>query len=387
MNKKYSIYVLLIAALLLAGCGSQPASTATATPTASSAGAVIAEGHIRPMQSVNLAFQGRGVVAGINVKIGDQVKKGDALMKLDSYDQADAQVAAAQLELTSAQQAFDTLIRDAGGVRAQLWEAYMEAQVVREKAQKKWDGLNLHDIDIHIADAQTTLQTRQTELNDAQAKFDAVQNLDPNSGRYKTAWDRLRAKQKAYDEAVTNLETDMRLRDDPQAALNATLAAEAEAKYQYDLTLNGANTDQLALAQATLDNAKAQVAAAQDALGNFELKAPFDGVVADVSVDLGQQVGPETIAISVIDPSQWIVETNDLTELEVVRLAQGQKVTMVPDALPDVKLTGVIQSISSAFTKQGGDIVYSVRILVDNPVDARIRWGMTVEATFASLPK
>jgi len=104
-------------------------------------------------------------------------------------------------------------------------------------------------------------------------------------------------------------------------------------------------------------------------------------------VDLGQQVGPETIAISVIDPSQWIVETNDLTELEVVRLAQGQKVTMVPDALPDVKLTGVIQSISSAFTKQGGDIVYSVRILVDNPLDPRIRWGMTVEATFASLPK
>ena len=132
-----------------------------------------------------------------------------------------------------------------------------------------------------------------------------------------------------------------------------------------------------------LDNAKAQVAAAQDALGNFELQAPFDGVVADVSVDLGQQVGPETVAVSVIDPSQWIVETNDLTELEVVRLAQGQKVSMVPDALPDVKLTGVIQTISSAFTKQGGDIVYNVRILVDNPLDPRIRWGMTVEATFA----
>ena len=63
------------------------------------------------------------------------------------------------------------------------------------------------------------------------------------------------------------------------------------------------------------------------------------------------------------------------------------KVTLVPDALPDVKLTGVIQTISSAFTKQGGDIVYSVRILVDNPLDPRIRWGMTVEATFASLPK
>ena len=386
MKKKFFTFALLAVALVLASCGSQPAST-TVTPTSVLAGTVIAEGHIRPMQSVNLAFQGSGAVTEIMVKIGDQVKKGDALMKLDSYDQANAQVASAQLELTSAQQAFDALNRDASGSQAQLWEAYMNAQVVRENAQKKWDGLNLHDIDIHISDAQTTLAIRKSELADAQANFDQYQNLDPNSGRYKDAKDRLRSKQKAYDEAVTNLESDMRLRDDPQAALNAALSAEAEAKYQYDLAANGPNTDQLALAQARLDNAKAQVAAEQDALNNFELTAPFDGVVADVSVDFGQQVGPQTVAVSVIDPSQWIVETNDLTELEVVKLADGQKVTMVPDALPDVKLTGTIQTISGAFTKQGGDIVYNVRILVDNPVDQRIRWGMTVEATFAPLPK
>ena len=203
MNKKFPMFVLLMIALLMAGCGSQPVST-TATPSAASAGAVIAEGHIRPMQSVNLAFQGRGSVAGIMVKIGDQVKKGDALMKLDSYDQADAQVASAQLELTSAQQAFDTLIRDAGGTRSQLWEAYMNAQVVRENAQKTWDGLNLRDIENRIVAAQATVQTRQAELTDAQAAFDLVKNLDPNTGRYKDAQDRLNKKQKAYDEAVTN---------------------------------------------------------------------------------------------------------------------------------------------------------------------------------------
>ena len=321
------------------------------------------------------------------VKIGDPVKKGDELMRLDNYDQANAQLTSAQLELTSAQQAFDALNRDASGTRAQAWIAYMNAQIARENAQKKWDGLNLHDIEIHISDAQTTLATRKGELADAQANFDQYQSLDPNSGRYKNAQDRLKNKQKAYDEAVTNLELDMRLHDDPQAALDAALSAEAEAKYQYDLSANGANTDQLAVARARLDNAKAQVASAWDALSNFELKAPFNGMVADVSVDMGQQVDPQTVAVSITDPSQWIVETNDLTELEVVNLAVGQKVTMVPDALPDIKLAGTIQTISNAFTKQGGDIVYNVRILVDNPVDPRLRWGMTVEATFAPLTK
>ncbi|MFZ1040177.1 MAG: HlyD family efflux transporter periplasmic adaptor subunit [Anaerolineales bacterium] len=386
MKKKFSTFALLIIALVVSGCGSQPASM-TATPTSVPAGTVIAEGHIRPMQSVNLAFEGSGAVSEIVVKIGDPVKKGDELMQLDNYDQANAQLTSAQLELTSAQQAFDALNRDASGTRAQAWIAYMNAQIVRENAQKKWDGLNLHDIEIHISDAQTTLAARTSELADAQANFNQYQSLDPNSGRYKNAQDRLKNKQKAYDEAVTNLESDMRLRDDPQAALNAALSTEAEAKYQYDLSANGANTDQVAVARARLDNAKAQVASAQDGLSNFMLKAPFNGTVADVSVDVGQQVDPQTVAVSITDPSEWIVETNDLTELEVVNLAVGQKVTMVPDALSDIKLAGTIQTISNAFTKQGGDIVYNVRILVDNPIDPRLRWGMTVEVTFTSLTK
>jgi len=380
------MFAFLNIAMILSACGSQSVST-VATPTTVPAATVIAEGHIRPLQSVNLAFQASGEVNQIMIKIGDQVKKGDELMRLDSYPQANAQLTSAQMELISAQQAFDALNRDASGTQAQLWEAYMNAQVVRENAQKKVDGLNMHDINIHISDAQTTLATRKSELAVAQANFDQYKNLDPNSGRYVDAQNRLKEKQKAYDEAVTNLESDMRAHDDPLAVLNAALSAEAEAKYQYDLTANGVNTDQLALAQARLDNAKAQVASAEDALSNFELTAPFDGVVADVSVDVGQQVGPETVAVSVTDPSQWIVETDDLTELEVIKLAIGQKVALVPDALPNVKLGGTIQTISNAFTKQGGDIVYNVRILVDNPVDPRIRWGMTVEATFASLTK
>ncbi len=66
-----------------------------------------------------------------------------------------------------------------------------------------------------------------------------------------------------------------------------------------------------------------------------------------------------------------------------VSVDEGQQVGPVTDVLPDVKLTGTVQTISGAFTKQGGDIVYNVRILVDSPIDPRIRWGMTVEATFA----
>jgi len=70
-----------------------------------------------------------------------------------------------------------------------------------------------------------------------------------------------------------------------------------------------------------------------------------------------------------------------VTELEVVKLKVGQAVAMVPDALPDVTINGTVESISQSFNKQGGDILYTVRIKVDE-LDPRVMWGMTVEATF-----
>ncbi len=373
MNKKIIIFIMLAVTFTLAltACGGQPTSTVI-QPTPAPAGAVIAEGHIRPGQSVTLAFQGRGAVKEILVKQGDQVKQGDVLATLSDVDQAQAQ-------LVSAQQAYDAIVRNASGDRARLWQAYMAAQKVRADALNKWNNLDVKDIESRMKDQQTIVDERQKDLAEAQAEFDKYKDQPVDNFYRRNAADKLQSAQENLDEAIRKLESITRERDTVRAALDAAIAAEAEAKYQYDLTTDGPNKDQLELAKAQLD-------AAQETLDNFEIKAPFDGMVADVSIHVGDQVGPEIPAVSVANLNEWIVETDDVTELEVVKLADGQKVTMVPDALPDVMLTGTVQSISQSFTKQGGDILYTVRIKVDN-VDPRIRWGMTVEATFPPLQK
>jgi multidrug resistance efflux pump len=137
----------------------------------------------------------------------------------------------------------------------------------------------------------------------------------------------------------------------------------------------------LALAQARLDNAGAQAAAAQSAVDNYELKAPFSGIVADVNISAGQYVGPETWAVALADTSQWYVDTSDLSELDVVNVRVGQTVEVTADALPGVVMTGVVESISGAPKVQGGDVLYTVHIRMTDP-DPALRWGMTVEATF-----
>jgi hypothetical protein len=60
---------------------------------------------------------------------------------------------------------------------------------------------------------------------------------------------------------------------------------------------------------------------------------------------------------------------------------EGQNVTIVPDALPGIELTGSVERIDDIFEEKRGDITYTTRILLDE-VDPRLRWGMTVVVTF-----
>lgn len=379
--------LIVILALGLSACANQqatPAQDAAPASPAVSSNAVVAEGYLKPVRASNLSFQARGIVEQVNVKIGDRVRAGDVLARLSNAAQAEVGLAAAKLELLIAQQALDALTRTGDASRAAAWDAYQKAQIVRAEAQKRWNDVNPRDIQKRLDDQQATVNERKQDLEDAQTEFDKYKDLEPDNARRKTAEDKLRAAQRDYDNAIAELEKIRRERDTVRAALDAALAAEAEAKYQWEISTEGVNKDQLAIAEARLEAAKAQVTAAEAALANYILAAPFDGVVMDVGVSVGEQVGAESRAVSVADTSSWVIETTDITELEVVDIAVGQAVTIVPDALPDLTLDGVVTAVSGSSYVQSGDVLYTVYIEVRD-VDPRVKWGMTVEVTFEPL--
>ena len=121
--------------------------------------------------------------------------------------------------------------------------------------------------------------------------------------------------------------------------------------------------------------------AARDMLDNYTLTAPFAGTVTDIYLEEGQFVGPEARAVQMADLSEFIIETSDLTELEVVKISKGQIVEIVPDALPETTLPGIVEDIGLSFKTQAGDIIYTVTISLDES-NVDLRWGMTVELTF-----
>ncbi len=97
----------------------------------------------------------------------------------------------------------------------------------------------------------------------------------------------------------------------------------------------------------------------------------------------GQRVSPGVEVLRLVDFSQWYVETDNLTEIEVVDIADGDQATITPDALPDLDLSGEVEKISDLYEEKRGDVTYTARIRLTDD-DPRLRWGMTVAVVFAN---
>jgi multidrug resistance efflux pump len=369
-----------IAVLLLSGCGSSTAEN-TPVPTAAPSGAggvVLAEGRIVPRDFTNLYVAAAGKVAEVPVKEGDTVSKGAVLLRLGDREAAQANLAAAQAEMVSAQQALDQLKRTADLAYHQALLDEAAAQKAYNAALKAWDAFDTDQYEKDLDKAKSDVATALSDLQDAQKEFDKYADREkdnPDRVRTKKALDDAQTK---YDNAVIR-QTEVENRyTQVKSTLEAARARLAEATRIRKLRENGPDADQLALLQANLAAAQARVAAAQSALDNRDVVAPYDGVVARIDISAGETALPSLPVIVFADESEWYVETTDFTEKDLETISVGQTVTILPDALPGLVLTGTIERIGLTYAEKAGDIVYPVRIRLD-PSDAALRWGMTVE--------
>jgi multidrug efflux pump subunit AcrA (membrane-fusion protein) len=381
-HKPVWLIVLFTSVIILSACGSSKNTPVPLSGTPAVTTTVVAEGHLFPEIRASINFAQAGKVTDILVDAGEKVTKGQELVRMGDDEGALAALAAAQLARESAQQAYDKALRTAPLAHANAWLAYLSAQQARAAAEKKWEAINPNTIKDEIDDKQATVETKKADLADTQKDFDKYKDLDKDNTTRKNAEEDLRQAQNQYNEAVRQLEKSIQKRDIPRATLDAAIATEAEAKRAYDNTTDGSESDQLVLSKASLDQAESQLAAAQKAVDNYTLTAPFAGTVLGINVYINELVTPELWAVSVGDTSQWIVDTSDLSELDVVNIHPGDQVEVIADALPGVTMYGVVDQINAVPDPLSGtDITYKVRIRMTE-VDPNILWGMTVAVTF-----
>ena len=269
------------------------------------------------------------------------------------------------------------------------WHAFSAARENYITSEK--DGMSAVQV------AENNVVSAQNRLDDAKRALEIIQSgrLQANAESIQSALDAANAAlaelldfpdEAESVQAEANLElaraalADLQP-DDQEIALARQQVADAElqiAKLEAgrDPLDEERREARIAAAESRIVSAETALQASQIALADTELRAPFGGVIVGLNVDAGEEVSPRQFVMSLADTSEWELVTLDLDELSVVNLSEGDGVSVVFDALPDLEMSGTISRVSRYGEEQQGAVIYSADVRLSS-TDPRLRWGMT----------
>lgn len=262
-------------------------------------------GKVEPAQNFEAHAPIATTVKRLLVKEGDHVKKGQLLVQLNDAEARD-QLARALAQVKAAQA--DSSAIEKGGTREEVLT--LQSMLVKARADR----------------------------DTAQRNLDALQRLQQQGaaspGEVKAAQDQLQ-----------HADADLKLLDQKQ-------------KDRY-------SKPEVARVDAQQTQAQAAYAAAGDVLNQLMIRAPFDGVVYSLPVRQGGYVNPGDLVLQEADLSKVLVRAF-VDEPDVGRLASGQEIEVIWDALPGRIWEGAVNSIPAVVKLRGTRNIGESTCLVDN---------------------
>ncbi|MDY7077096.1 MAG: efflux RND transporter periplasmic adaptor subunit [Chloroflexota bacterium] len=377
--KKIVLVGLVVLAVLISGCGGSTEETPTPEVEMEYVPVVSPTGEVVPAVWAVVSGQSGGTVMEVSVEPGDEVAASDLLVRLDSTDaQLAVQQAEAALETAQAQLA---LLRT--GPRPEqvaVSEAQVgAAQAAISQAEAQRDQVAAGATEAEIAAAEAEVVAAELARKAAEDQYDQIEG-HVHGWIEEEAILQLRAAEEALEAAQAYL---ARLKagsyHEVRVAETGVSAAEAQqniALAQLDLLQAGATAEEIAVSQAAVAQAEAALETARVALERCNVRAPFGGTIGAVNVRQGGLVAPGQPLVTLGDLSTLRVETTDLDEINVARVAVGQEASVTFDALPESVFTGRVTRISPMAEPGAGGVNYTV-IIELSETDPAIRWGMT----------
>lgn len=123
--------------------------------------------------------------------------------------------------------------------------------------------------------------------------------------------------------------------------------------------------------QSQREQALAQLLAARVARGRADIAAPFDGLLTDVHIQLGDSVAPGAPVLRLIDDSRLHVDAT-IDEADVARVRPGQSAELHLDALPEKNIVGRVSRTDPSIKRDlKGARTLTVEVEVADLVQAR----------------
>lgn len=382
---------------------------------------VTGTGQVSASNQLDIQSQVSGTIKSINITVGQHVNTGDLLATIDSTqalaDLQTARIAMAKLteapktaDLTSAENSLAKSYSD--GFNA-VSNVFLDLPTVMTGMKDMFYGqsgfLSDQNSSYLTSTARTYRDTAGLSYDKANNKYMTVlqeyKSLTRSSATssisqliedtYSLTKDVSQALQNTQN-AITYIKTNQ---SDYQSALASAATTNVNAwssQINSDLTgvLSAQNTIQsntnalstLINGADTLDIESEQLSLAQKerAYQNYFIRAPFDGIIGRISVNVYGQAGSATTIATLIGDNK--IATISLNEIDAAKVKVGQAVSITFDAIENFTAVGTVSVVDLVGTVTQGVVTYSVKIAI-NTKDDQIRPGMSVNTTIITNEK
>ena len=287
-------------------------------------------GVVEANETVRVTSEIMGQAKEVKVKDGEKVSKGDTLIVLDD-EQIKIQVAQAQATLDAIQASSDKI---KSGARPQVIKqaesALLQAKMNRDSVEENYLRMKKLFTEKAISEQQYEQAKNQYEIADVQYQ---------------------------------------------------------SAQESYELVIEGAAEEDIKSVEAQVRQAKAALDMARYQLKNTQITAPISGKVTSITVSSGEMISPSIPLLSIIDVSRIFVKVG-ISEKDISKIKEGQKVSLEIDAFPEEKFRGEVVSKGVAVDQISKTLEVKIEILqpeTDIPIGVFARGDILVKTNQNTL--
>lgn len=362
---------------------------------------VTVSGKVVPAQEIDMSFEVTDRIVGVFVDVGDRVNAGDILAKLDTSEIA-SEIAESNSSLLSEQAKLSELSSSEG--ETQIGNTEEEFINTLKKAYVTSDDILKNKIDIFIEDPDSRfpeftraltdyflrqeINTKRYEIGGTLDElYNYVYSLDnPVSGDGQYVINSLKELEELLNKIsegsiefsttanITQNQIDSYISGISSARSTiSSLILEINENIE---SLRSVNAD-VPIQEALVGVAEAKVNRLSSRVSNYQIVAPFDGVITQRDIEVGEVSEPGRVAISMIGDSGLEIETF-IPEVLVAGVGSLDTGYAKLDAFPDEIFEVVVRQLDPRETEKDGITTYRTIInFIDFNDD--ILPGMTAE--------
>ena len=343
---------------------------------------VTGTGAVAAARELALRFEVTAPVAEVLIREGQSVRAGDVLARLD-LDDLTAAFEDAQVALEAQRVAYDALVApprdvDIAAAEASINSAYAAIAAAAEGPRPE-----------ALVIAQLQSELARNQLWQSQLERDRTMEYPPQFRGGATGAPSAEIQQASglaqaeLQIQITEANYSATANEGPdQSALGSARAQLTQAEVALERLVDGASEIERQQAELSLRQVELSIEQAETMLDRGILRAPFDGVIGENNLVVGELPPQTSAAILLLDNSHFHVDlTVDETDIAGVQLGQPAELRL--EALGEEPLTGTVSRVDLMPTVQGQLVTYGVRVGVTES-DPLVRAGMTSTATLTT---